>query len=262
MLSSLDDKTRYMVCFPVTFGSSAESNSATDDAGHKGDNGEMTDASETPDPLHVLKELHEDGFVRAIVGDTTVRLDDGDTLTRLEGEGVFECGRSIDLVVDRLTGGTDAARVRDSLETAFAHGTHTRGRATVLIDAEALDSEDPIVARGAKRTVDGRDWMKISFNQRLRCDDCGIAFPTPSPKLFSFNSPLGACPTCEGFGNLVGIDMDLVVPDNQSRSAMVQSCRGVRPPMSTNCDRSSISRTILIFRSTYRFAISNRSMSS
>ena len=47
----------------------------------------------------------------------------------------------------------------------------------------------------------------------MRCDDCGIDYPQPEPRLFSFNSPLGACPTCEGFGNVIDIDMDLVVPD-------------------------------------------------
>jgi excinuclease ABC subunit A len=47
----------------------------------------------------------------------------------------------------------------------------------------------------------------------LACEDCGIEYPTPEPRLFSFNSPLGACPECEGFGNVIGIDMDLVVPD-------------------------------------------------
>ena len=45
--------------------------------------------------------------------------------------------------------------------------------------------------------------------------DCGLEYPQPEPRLFSFNSPLGACPTCEGFGNVVDIDMDLVVPDRQ-----------------------------------------------
>ena len=41
----------------------------------------------------------------------------------------------------------------------------------------------------------------------------GIRYPEPEPRLFSFNSPLGACPECEGFGNVIDIDMDLVVPD-------------------------------------------------
>ncbi|OYV81513.1 MAG: excinuclease ABC subunit A, partial [Planctomycetia bacterium 21-64-5] len=55
--------------------------------------------------------------------------------------------------------------------------------------------------------------QRMGFSSRLACDDCGREYPTPEPRLYSFNSPLGACPTCEGFGNVVDIDMDLVVPD-------------------------------------------------
>ena len=53
----------------------------------------------------------------------------------------------------------------------------------------------------------------MGFSTQLGCEDCGIEYPLPEPRLYSFNSPLGACPECEGFGNIIGIDMDLVVPD-------------------------------------------------
>ena len=61
--------------------------------------------------------------------------------------------------------------------------------------------------------IDGRPWRRLGFSAQLACEDCGIEYPQPEPRLFSFNSPLGACPECEGFGNVIGIDMDLVVPD-------------------------------------------------
>ena len=51
----------------------------------------------------------------------------------------------------------------------------------------------------------------------------------PEPRLYSFNSPLGACPECEGFGNVIAIDMDLVVPDPANRSATAPSPPGPRP---------------------------------
>lgn len=63
--------------------------------------------------------------------------------------------------------------------------------------------------------IDGRLWRRFSRSTRWMCDDCGLEYPEPEPRLFSFNSPLGACPTCEGFGNVVDVDMDLVVPDKQ-----------------------------------------------
>ena len=54
----------------------------------------------------------------------------------------------------------------------------------------------------------------------MTCEDCGVEYPPPEPRLYSFNSPLGACPQCEGFGNVIAVDMDLVVPDaNKSLAA-------------------------------------------
>ena len=51
------------------------------------------------------------------------------------------------------------------------------------------------------------------FSERFECRRCRIAYEDPQPRLFSFNNPFGACPTCHGFGNIIELDMDLVVPD-------------------------------------------------
>src|SRR5262249_27542023 len=51
------------------------------------------------------------------------------------------------------------------------------------------------------------------FSERFECRACGITYEDPQPRLFSFNNPFGACPTCHGFGNIIELDMDLVVPD-------------------------------------------------
>ena len=61
--------------------------------------------------------------------------------------------------------------------------------------------------------IDGRPWRRMGFSTQLACEDCGTEYPMSEPRLYSFNSPMGACPKCEGFGNLVDIDMDLVVPN-------------------------------------------------
>ena len=61
--------------------------------------------------------------------------------------------------------------------------------------------------------IDGKPWRRIGFGSQLVCEDCGIEYPAPEPRLYSFNSPLGACPKCEGFGNVIGLDMELIVPD-------------------------------------------------
>ncbi len=54
---------------------------------------------------------------------------------------------------------------------------------------------------------------RISFNKNFSCNRCGKSFSEPEPLLFSFNSPLGACPTCQGFGRVIGIDWEKVIPD-------------------------------------------------
>jgi excinuclease ABC subunit A len=54
---------------------------------------------------------------------------------------------------------------------------------------------------------------RLRFSENFACKRCDISFATPEPQLFSFNNPFGACPTCQGFGNTIGYDLDLIVPD-------------------------------------------------
>ena len=77
-----------------------------------------------------------------------------------------------------------------------------------------------VVPRRRRRGVRGRaardgpaSRPRLVFSERFECRTCGIAYETPQPRLFSFNNPFGACPTCHGFGNIIELDMDLVVPD-------------------------------------------------
>ncbi len=58
-----------------------------------------------------------------------------------------------------------------------------------------------------------KDWTACRFSKELHCAECDIQYRDPSPALFSFNNPVGACPTCKGFGRVIGIDYDLAVPD-------------------------------------------------
>src|SRR6185436_19378704 len=60
---------------------------------------------------------------------------------------------------------------------------------------------------------------RLAFSERFECRTCGIAYEDPQPRLFSFNNPFGACPTCHGFGNIIELDMDLVVPDQSKTIA-------------------------------------------
>ena len=60
-------------------------------------------------------------------------------------------------------------------------------------------------------SADGRE--KLLFNQKFQCKTCLKEFAEPEPTLFSFNSPMGACKRCQGFGNTVDYDLELVIPD-------------------------------------------------
>ena len=96
------------------------------------------------------------------------------------------------VVVDRLVHEEkNRKRMIDSLELAFQTG---KGEAGVWLE----EKKEPLF-----------------FSEHFRCDGCGIDYREPVPNLFSFNSPLGACPTCQGFGRVITIDWDRVVPDTR-----------------------------------------------
>ncbi len=145
--------------------------------------------------------LQADGFVRAIVGSRVLQLDDVESIV------ADKAAASLQVVVDRLVAGeTDEDRILDSLESALAAGN---GKCAVY----ALPRDADANIDAARVTIDDREWKLLRFSTVLCCEDCGIDYPDPQGRLYSFNSPLGACPECEGFGNIIDIDMDLVVPD-------------------------------------------------
>src|SRR5688500_6841315 len=103
---------------------------------------------------------------------------------------------TLEVVVDRVRiEGDLRSRLTDSIETSYREG----GGA-----AFAMVLGDPGTGTADHRLV---------FSERFECRPCGIAYETPQPRLFSFNNPFGACPTCHGFGNIIELDMGLVVPD-------------------------------------------------
>jgi excinuclease ABC subunit A len=156
--------------------------------------------------------LREEGFVRAIIDGRVVNLTEelpsGAGGLQLSA-GDRDARRGVDVVVDRLTAGGSDRRRLDSLETAFQKGN---GRCLAFVEAE--DSPGgPGSSPCEEVIIDDRPWRRIAWSTRLACDNCGREYPLPEPRLYSFNSPLGACPECEGFGNVVDIDLERVVPD-------------------------------------------------
>jgi excinuclease ABC subunit A len=142
------------------------------------------------------------GFVRVVVSQSPDQWS-GDAAHPLSN---FEPPRpmvgALLVIVDRLTSASPQQRLRESLETAFGHGN---GRATVLVESNE--------AAPHSLMLDDRHWQRLEFSTRQECTKCGRPFADPEPRRLSFNSPLGACPTCEGFGNVVDLDMQRIVPD-------------------------------------------------
>ncbi|MDP8984016.1 MAG: excinuclease ABC subunit A [Pseudomonadota bacterium] len=109
--------------------------------------------------------------------------------TRLHGPE----GGTLHVVQDRFRWSADAARAGDAIEAALKVG---RGRLDVYPQSEGAQAASP--------------WR---FSTDLHCAYCDIDYKDPSPSTFSFNSALGACDTCRGFGRSIGVDYDLVIPD-------------------------------------------------
>jgi len=139
-------------------------------------------------PSVALENLRRKGFGRLLLGDQAVTFEDVDPK-------VLKKITVLRVVVDRVKVAPDArTRITDSVETAYAEGG---GAAWAL---QLQDAAAPI---------------EHLFSERFECRTCGIPYEDPQPRLFSFNNPFGACPTCHGFGNIIELDQELVVPDQQ-----------------------------------------------
>ncbi len=116
-------------------------------------------------------------------------------------------GDTLEVVQDRFRlGNAERARVMESLETALRMG---RGRVSLHVVEDGSSSSDE-----GPKSVD-----RWRYSTDLHCADCDIHYRDPVPSLFSFNSPVGACETCRGFGRIIGIDYGLVVPDESKTLA-------------------------------------------
>ncbi|NLM20244.1 MAG: excinuclease ABC subunit UvrA [Peptococcaceae bacterium] len=130
----------------------------------------------------VLERIRKNGYVR-------VRVDN--EIRDLSEEFVLEKNKkhSIEVVVDRISLKAEStARLADSLETALK-----LSEGTVLVD------------------IIGKE--ELLFSENFACPDCGIGIEELTPRLFSFNSPFGACPVCTGLGANLEADIDLIIPD-------------------------------------------------
>lgn len=102
--------------------------------------------------------------------------------------------KELSVLVDRLVVREDALqRLTESIEIAYAESQGVCDVTLLLQDQKESET--------------------IRFSERFECQKCNITYRRPEPRLFSFNNPYGACPTCQGFGNIMTLDKELVVPD-------------------------------------------------
>ncbi|HEV7359088.1 MAG TPA: excinuclease ABC subunit UvrA, partial [Steroidobacteraceae bacterium] len=112
-------------------------------------------------------------------------------------------GDTLQVIQDRFRwSSVDPARAGDAIEAALKVG---QGRIDVYREADAAAGGEPAAGGDA-----AAPWR---FSTGLHCPDCDIHYKEPSPSTFSFNSPIGACDTCRGFGRSIGVDYGLVIPD-------------------------------------------------
>jgi len=133
----------------------------------------------------ILEEIEKAGFVRVRIDGEVKRIEEAK-------EEVLDKNKkhSIEVVVDRLLTGQEVERDRiaDSVETALRLG------------------KGVVIASFGKK----EDFI---FSEQFACEHCGISLPPLEPRLFSFNSPYGACPECQGLGKKLEVDPDLCIPD-------------------------------------------------
>jgi len=135
----------------------------------------------------LFADLRKEGFARVRVDGEVVQLDEDIALDKNKKH-------SIDLVIDRLiVRPTIRSRLADSLSLALKWG-----KSVVVVDVLAED-------RGTLR--------QLLFSEQFACAECNLSFAEISPRIFSFNSPYGACPDCHGLGCTFEVDPALVVPD-------------------------------------------------
>lgn len=130
----------------------------------------------------LIEDFRKEGFVRMRIDGKIVEITDDIDIDRKKKH-------NLDIVVDRLVIKPEIRnRLSESVETALKHANN-------LVTIDIIGGEEKL------------------FSQNYACPDCNISFEELSPRMFSFNSPFGACPSCMGLGYLMKMDEDLVIPD-------------------------------------------------
>jgi excinuclease ABC subunit A len=184
VLDAIAEGTRFYVLFPAAAGLAETQLNGDAKKPVKKSAARLTSASARQTITAHIMSLMQRGFTRLFFAAQTIELHSPDDYTLPNFENVY-------VLIDRLTARPDLRqRLVDSLEICFREG---HGSAII----ETAETE----------------FRRLRFSDRFECKYDGTVYAQPEPRLFSFNNPYGACPTCHGFGNTIGLDLDLVIPN-------------------------------------------------
>ena len=184
----LDPETRVQVVFPLQAVAAAPQEPAKKVLrARKGSKKSTARASGLTEQLKTrLFDLRKAGFNRLYQAGQVFEFSTPESLLDINFD------QPVFMLVDRLTVSAEArSRIVDAVETAY------RESGEVIFDLPA----------------NARESAQLRFSQRFECKHCNLRYEEPEPRLFSFNNPYGACPRCQGFGNTIDFDLDLVIPD-------------------------------------------------
>jgi excinuclease ABC subunit A len=202
----LDPETRLQVLFPLQQSTDSQVSQKQRDLGHptasksrKGPRPAKDARNGAPALTDALKtrlfDLRKGGFNRLYQGGEVYEFSTPESLLDIN------FAKPVFVLVDRLVVSAEGrSRIVDAIETAY------REAGEVIFEIPSATGD----AGGGARATQART---LRFAQRFECKNCSLRYEEPEPRLFSFNNPYGACPRCQGFGNTIDFDLDLVIPD-------------------------------------------------
>jgi len=193
----MNPETRMQILFPVQHIEPSQPNKKPS-RGRKSKKAAMPDSELTDAIKTRLFELRKAGFNRLYQNGQVFEFSTPESLLDVRFD------QPVFVLVDRLTVAVEArSRIVDAVETAY------REAGEVIFD---LPDQD-LPGQGEQPA------QQLRFSQRFECKHCNLRYEEPEPRLFSFNNPYGACPRCQGFGNTIDFDLDLVIPDKHKSLA-------------------------------------------
>jgi excinuclease ABC subunit A len=168
------------------------------------------------DPRKFFEFLQQQGYLRVWIGNEIVRTDS-------DSKKSLRLGTRIQVIQDRIAiREENRTRLAEAIETALRFG---KGKVNVVPVEAAVSAANQSKAAGTAATTASA----IPFSTGWHCAYCDLDLRPPTPGLFSFNNPLGACPKCRGFGRTIALDLNKALPDRSLsiRQGVVRAFRGV-----------------------------------